>query len=381
MRATRKHSRVSSKRGLSSRERGSERVKASPNRVVIGYAGDLATTIAIAWLKEHGYGEVIAVAVDVGQGREINQIRDRAVSSGALRCHVLDSREEFAREYILRALQAGVMREPCPPAGALEAPLIAKKLVEIARIENAAAVAHGAAGGAGRLDVALAAIDSAISVVAPARLWNMTVADQIEYARTRNLSASAPIGPSRVHQNLWGRTVRSAVLDDSWKEAPDDLYTLTKSWEQAPTVPAYVELDWDAGVPVSVNGVAMPLIELLDSLETIAGAHGVGRMDCCLAGASRHVYETPAGAVLSAAHAALERLVIPVELQRMKGRLMQEYADVIDSGSWFSASRDAMDAFTLSLQKHVTGAVRIKLYKGDCHAVGVRSASLVPAVE
>ena len=362
---------------------GPNPVKASPNRVVVGYSGDLATTLAIAWLKEHGYTEVIAVAVDVGQGREINQIRERAMSSGAVRCHVLDSRDEFARDYLLRALQAGVMRDPCPPAAALETPLIAKKLVEIARMENASAVAHGSAGGrggSGRLDAAMAGIDETIAVVAPARLWNMTAADQIEYARARNLPAAAPSGPHRIRQNIWGRTVESGVLDDVWKEPPDELYTLTRSPEQAPTVPAYVELEWETGVPVSVNGVAMPLIELIDSLETIAGAHGVGRMDCCLAGASRHVYETPAGAVLDAAHSALERLAIPVELQRMRGRVMQDYARVVDTGSWFSAAREAMDAFAQRLQKHVTGGVRIKLYKGDCRAVGVRPASLVPAV-
>jgi argininosuccinate synthase len=346
-------------------------VKASPNRVIIGYSGDMATSIGIPWLREHGHAEVIAVAVDVGQGREINQVRERAIAAGASRCHVLDARQEFAREYLLRALQAGTMREPCQVGLAMEAPLIAKKLVEIARMEHAAVVAHGAAGG--RLGVAIAGVDPAITTIALAGVWNMTASEQVEYASARNLPVPPAGGVQKTRQNLWGRAVYADVLHDRWNEAPDHLYTLTRPLEQAPTTPAYAELEWVEGVPVCINGVSMPLTELIDSLETIAGAHGVGRTDCRLTGGRPQLYESPVGVVLDSAHAALEGLMVPADLQRLKGRLLQDYADLIERGSWFSPARDALDAFMQSIQRHVTGTVRMKLYKGSCRAVGVRS--------
>ena len=360
---------------------------------MVAYSGALATSIAIPWLKERDYTEVIAVALDLGQGRELSQIRERAIAAGAIRCHVLDVREEFARDFLLRALQAGAMQDPYPAGAALESPLVAKKLVDIAHMEYATAIAHGSTDNGpdgGRLDVAIRAIAPAFTVIAPALTWTMSVQEQTEYARARNLPLSSRTGPYRVHQNVWGRAIECDALGDLWKEAPDDLFTLTKPPEHGPGIPAYAEIEWEAGVPVSINGVAMPLTDLLDSLETIAGAHGVGRVDDRLTGAgSREVYETPAGVVLYASHRALEGLVISKDLRRLKGRLSKEYADIIDTGSWFSLTREALDAFMLRIQQRVTGVVRMKLYKGSCHAVGVQSAfalakpatGLAPAVK
>ena len=349
---------------------------------MLAYSGGLDTSVAIPWLKEKYGAEIIAVTLDMGQGRELNQIRERAVSAGAIRCHVLDVRDEFARDYILPALQAGALyEERYPLATALGRPLIAKKLVEIAHMENATSIAHGCTGKGNdqvRIEVSARAIDPAIVVIAPAREWGMTRVEEIAYARARNVSVPTTIAsPYSIDQNLWGRSVECGVLEDPWNEAPDDVYALTKSPADAPAAPAYVEIGWQDGAPATVNGVEMPLVELIDSLETIAGVHGVGRIDMVenrLVGIkSREIYEAPAGVLLHQAHRELESLVIPKDLQRLKQRLSQEYADIVYNGLWFSPTRAAIDAFVQNIQPRVTGAIRVKLFKGDSRVVGRKS--------
>jgi len=351
-------------------------------RIVLAYSGGLDTSVAIPWLKETYNAEVIAVTLDLGQGRELAQIRERAVSAGALRCHVLDVREEFAREYILPALQAGALyEERYPLATALGRPLIAKKLVEIAQMENATAIAHGCTGKGNdqvRIDVSARAIDPKIKVIAPARVWGMTRPEEIEYARVRNVAVpTTKASPYSTDENLWGRSIECGVLEDPWNEPPEEIYALTKSPAEAPDAPAYVEIEWLRGVPTSVNGVSMPLTELINSLETIAGVHGIGRIDMVenrLVGIkSREIYEAPAGVVLHQAHRELEALVIPKDLQRLKQRLAQEYADIVYNGLWFAPTREAIDAFVSHVQQRVTGTVRLKLYKSDCRVVGRKS--------
>jgi len=351
-------------------------------RIVLAYSGGLDTSVAIPWLKEKYGAEIIAVTLDLGQGRELNQIRERAMSTGAIRCHVLDVREEFARDYILPALQADALyEERYPLATALSRPLIARKLVEIARMENAGAIAHGCTGKGNdqvRIDVSARAIDPDIEVIAPAREWGMTRSEEIAYARARNVSVPTTIAsPYSTDQNLWGRSIECGVLEDPWNEPPDDIYALTKAPADAPDVPAYVEIGWQDGVPATVNGVEMPLVELIDSLETIAGVHGVGRIDMVenrLVGIkSREVYEAPAALLLHLAHRELEGFVIPRDLQRVKLRLSQDYADLVYNGLWFSPTRSAIDAFVQDVQRRVTGAIRLKLYKGSCRVVGRKS--------
>jgi argininosuccinate synthase len=351
-------------------------------RIVLAYSGGLDTSVAIPWLREKHGAEIIAVTLDLGQGRELNQIRERARSAGAIRCHVLDVREEFARDYILPALQADALYEArYPLATALSRPLIAKKLVEIAHMENATAIAHGCTGKGNdqvRLDVSARAIDPAISVIAPAREWGMTRPEEIAYARARHVSVPTTVAsPYSTDQNLWGRSIECGVLEDPWIEPPDDIYTLTKSPADAPAVPAYVEVEWQAGVPTAVNGVEMSLVELINSLETIAGVHGIGRIDMVenrLVGIkSREIYEAPAGLLLHQAHRELENLVVPRDCLRLKQRLSQEYADIVYNGLWFSPTRLAIDAFVQSIQPRVTGTIRLKLYKGDCRVVGRKS--------
>jgi len=351
-------------------------------RIVLAYSGGLDTSVAIPWLKEKHGADVIAVTLDLGQGGELNQIRERAMAAGASRCHVLDVREEFARDYILPALQADALyEERYPLATALGRPLIAKKLVEIAQMENASAIAHGCTGKGNdqvRIDVSARAIDPRMTVVAPAREWDMTRAEEIEYARVRRVAVSATSeSPYSTDQNLWGRSIECGVLEDPWNEPPDDIYTLTKSPASAPDVPAYVQIEWQSGVPTAVNGVEMSLVELIGSLETIAGVHGVGRIDMVenrvVGIKSREIYEAPAALLLHAAHREMEGLVTPKDLQRLKQRLSQEYADIVYNGLWFSATRTAIDAFMQNIQQKVSGTIRLKLFKGDCRVVGRKS--------
>ena len=351
-------------------------------RIVLAYSGGLDTSVAIRWLAEKHDAEIIAVTLDLGQGQELTDVRERALAVGAIRAHVIDAREEFARDYVLPALQArAIYEERYPLASALGRPLIAKHLVAIARMEGAAAVAHGCTGKDNDqvgLDVSVRALDPSIELIAPARIWGMSRPDEIEYARVRNIPVPVTIAsPYSIDSNLWGRSIECGVLEDPWTEPPDEIYTLTRSPQHCPDEPAYIEIDFDRGVPVRANGIDMALIELIESLETIAGAHGVGRIDMIenrLMGIkSREIYEAPAAVVLHAAHSELEKFVIARDLERIKHDMGRVYADAVYNGLWFSQTREAIDAFVASIQPRVTGTVRLKLFKGDCRVVGRRS--------
>ena len=351
-------------------------------RIILAYSGGLDTSVAIPWLAEKFGAEIIALTLDLGQGQELSDVRERALAVGAVRAHVIDAREEFARAYILPALQAGAIYEDrYPLTTALGRPLIARHLVEIARMEGATAIAHGCTGKDNDqvgLDVSVRALDGGLKVIAPARMWGMTRSDEIEYARARSIPVPVTIAsPYSVDSNLWGRSIECGMLEDPWKEPPDDIFTLTRSPQDCPDQPAYVEIDFEAGVPVRANGIDMPLVELIESLETIAGSHGVGRIDMVenrLIGIkSREIYEAPAAVVLHAAHAELEKLVIARDLDRIKGDMARTYADLVYNGLWFSHAREAIDAFVNAIQPRVTGTVRLKLFKGDCRVVGRKS--------
>jgi argininosuccinate synthase len=351
-------------------------------RIVLAYSGGLDTSVAIAWLAEKYDAEVIAVTLDLGQGRELTDVRERALAVGAVRAHVLDVRDEFAREYILPALQAGALYEDrYPLATALGRPLIARKLVEVARMEGARTVAHGCNGKANdelRLELGVRALDPSMRILAPARIWGMSRQEEIEYAKARRIPIPSTIdSPYTVDTNLWGRSIERGVLEDTWQESPEDIYALTRSPQSCPNEPAYVEVEFEGGVPIRANGVEMPLVELIESVEIIAGAHGVGRIDmvenATTGMKSREIYEAPAAVVLHTAHRELEKLVIPRDLERQAHDLGRAYADLAYNGRWFSLTREAIDAFTRTIQPRVTGAVRLKLFKGDCRVVGRRS--------
>ena len=351
-------------------------------RILLAYSGGLDTSVAIPWLRDTCGAEVIAVTVDLGQGRELAAIHERALKIGAVRAHVVDAREEFVREYVLPALQAGAVYEDrYPLATALGRPLMAKRLVEIARMEGATAIAHGCTGlhnDQVRLERSIQALNPSLEIIAAAQLSGMTREEKREYARLRNIPVpDAQATRYSIDTNLWGRAIASGGLEDAWIEAPEDIYTLTRSPQESLEEPAYVELDFQGGIPVRANGVEMPLLELIESLEIIAGAHGVGRIDVVenrLAGIKeREIYEAPAAVVLHTAHKELEKLVIPRELERVKHDLSRIYADLVYSGLWFSHTRQTIDAFVAAVQPRVTGSVRLKLFKGDCRIVGRKS--------
>ena len=351
-------------------------------RIVLAYSGGLDTSVAIPWLAEKYRAEIIAVTLDLGQGQELSNVRERALALGAVRAHVIDAREELARHYILPALQAGAIYEDrYPLMTALGRPLIAKHLVAIARMEGASAIAHGCTGKDNDqvgLDVSSRALDPAIRVIAPARIWGMTRTDEIEYARLRKIPVPVTFAsPYSTDSNLWGRSIECGVLEDPWAEPPEEIFTLTRAARDCPDEPAYLDIDFEAGVPVRTNGIEMPLLELIESLETIAGTHGVGRIDMVenrLVGIkSREIYEAPAAVVLHAAHNELEKLVMARDLERLKHDMARAYADAVYNGLWFSQTREAIDAFVGAIQPRVTGSVRLKLFKGDCRVVGRKS--------
>lgn len=349
-------------------------------RIVLAFTGGLDTSVAIRWLGQQYDAEVVTVTLDVGQGRELVDVRERALAGGALRAHVIDAREEFAREYVLPSLQAGALYENAYPlATALGRPLIAKRLVEIARMEGAGAIAHGCIGKINdqvRIEVSARTLGPELRLIAIGREWGMSRAEAIEYARGHGIPIPMP-GPYSIDANLWGRSIECGVLEDPWAEPPEDIYTLTRAAKDCPDEPAYVEIDFESGVPVRTNGVEMSLLELVESLETIAGTHGVGRIDIVenrLVGIkSREIYEAPAAVVLHRAHRELEALVIPRDLERLTHDLSRVYADLVYNGLWFSQTREAIDALVRSIQPRVTGTVRLKLFKGDCRVVGRKS--------
>ena len=352
------------------------------NRIVLAYAGGLDTSVAVAWLAETYGAEVVCVTLDLGQGKDLQSVRERALSAGAIRAHVLDVREEFAQQYILPALQADAVYEGrYPLATALGRPLIAKQLVEIARIEGANAIAHGCTGKGNdqvRIEVSARALMPGLRVIAPARESGMTHDAKIEFARQHGIAvpAAAP-GPYVIDANLWGRSIQRGVLEDPWLEPPPDVFALTRDPSRCPDEPAYIELEFEGGVPVAVNSVPMPLTDVIASVGTIAGAHGVGRIDMIenrLVGIkTREVYEAPSAVVLHMAHRELESFVSPRDLQRVKQEMAARYADMVYDGAWYSPVREAMDAFVAKVQERVTGVLRVKLFKGSAQVVGRRS--------
>lgn len=352
------------------------------DRIVLAYSGGFDTSAAIPWLKEKYGAEIIAVTMDLGQGTELEVVRDRALAAGAARAHVLDLREEFAREYVLRSLKADALYEERPPlATALGRSLIAQKLVEVADIERASVVAHGCTSHGNdqvRLDVALRALSPNLAVLAPARDWRMTRLETIEYARRRGIPIPAAAeSPHSTDTNLWGRSLACGVLEDPWNEPREEIFAWTKCPTECPREPACVEIAFERGVPMAVNGVAMPLIELIASLGVIAGAHGVGRIDVVEnepgGVKSRKIYEAPAAVLLHTAHQELQNLVTTADLDRVSRIISLHYADLIHDGRWFTRLREALDAFVEQVQDRVTGVVRLKLFMGDCRIIGRKS--------
>jgi len=340
--------------------------------IVLAYSGGLRSSVAIPWLSERHGAAVVTVTLDVGQSTDLAEIRDRALAAGAARAHVIDARDEFARDFLWPSLRAGALLEGrYPMATALSRPLIAARLVEIARIEGAAVVAHGSSGrDQARLHQCVRTLDRSLQVVACAD--GMTPPQVAEHAERLGTSVAAP-GADRVDDNVWGRTT-GRPTDDASLEAPESVFKRSRSLAQTPDSGAVVELSFERGTPTGINGVTMTAAELIDSLSTIAGEHGVGRLDRVKTRADgsrfRVIHEAPAAIVLHHAHREMAQLNAPSSLTSFQAAVAAAYAGVIARGEWFDRLRAGLDAFVASTQESVTGAVRVKLFKGSCHIVG-----------
>ncbi len=347
-------------------------------KLVLAYSGGLDTSVAIRWLKDKGW-DVIAFTVDLGEKKDLEAIQARALKTGASAAYVADGRIPFLELFVWPSLQAGAVYEKeYPLATALGRPLIAAMMVEVARREGAGAIAHGCTGKGNdqvRFDVATAALAPELQVIAPVREWGMNRDDEIEYATKHGIEVPATVrSPYSTDENLWGRSIEAGVLEDPWAEPPADVYAWTRDPRQCPDEPSYVEIGFKHGRPVSLDGKPTAPVELVTALNRIGGECGVGRIDHLenrLIGIkSREIYEAPAAVLLLQAHQALEDITLPKEVARFKDVVAQHWAQMVYDGLWFSPLRDALNAFVAETQAHVTGEVRIKLFKGSSTVVG-----------
>ena len=351
-------------------------------RVVLAYSGGLDTSVAIPWIREHYDAEVITLTAELGQGRDLEEIRQKALKTGAEKSIVIDLQEPFIERFVWPALRAGTIYEnQYPLATALARPLIAESLVDVAIEEGAGYVAHGCTGKGNdqvRFDVSVAALAPELQVIAPAREWGMSRDQEMEYAAKHDVPVpNTKSNPYSVDENLWGRSIEAGILEDPWNEPPEDVYLITKSVADAPQLPVYLEIEFAHGTPVGINGESLSGLAIVNRINTMAGEHGVGRIDHLenrLVGIkSREIYEAPAGVVLHDAHRALESLTLGKEQMRFKELVAQQYADLVYNGLWFSRHREDLDAYVSSTQEFVSGTVRVKLHKGSCSVVGRRS--------
>jgi argininosuccinate synthase len=354
-------------------------------KVVLLYSGGLDTSIMISWLKENYHCEVICVCADVGQKDELAGLEEKALKTGASKLYIERLTEEFITEYIYPTIKAGAVYEGSYLLGTSFArPLIAKRAVEIALKEGATAVAHGATGKGNdqvRFELTVMALAPQLKIIAPWKdpLWTLNSREAcIAYAEERNI----PITQSKKRiysedRNIWHISHEGGFLESPANEPPDDVYTLSNTIEKAPDRPEYVEIGFEKGIPVSVNGKKLPPVELLDALNAIGAKHGVGHVDMVenrLVGIkSRGVYETPGGSLLYFAHRELERLVLDRDTSHFKEMVAIKYAELVYDGRWFSTLRTALDAFVDATQQNVTGTAKMKLYKGNIVAAGSKA--------
>jgi argininosuccinate synthase len=353
-----------------------------PDTIILAYSGGLDTSVALRWLADHHRADVVAMLVDVGQGVDVDEAAERAAGAGASDVVVVDAREQFAREYVLPVLQAGALYEGrYPLVSALSRPLIARHLVETARAHGAAAVAHGCTGKGNdqvRFETAVAALAPDLAVLAPVRDWAMSREEEIAYAQAHGIEVTVRSGAAySIDQNLWGRSIEAGPLEDPWAAPPEDAFALTMPPERAMAAPGELTVAFEEGVPVAIDGDALDLVALIGRAGALAGVHGVGRIDMIenrLVGIkSREVYETPAAALLLAAYAGVEELVLDRDLAHAKAELAHRYARLVYDGLWHSPLRGALAAFVAEAAGAVTGEARVRLYRGSCTVVGRRA--------
>lgn len=346
-------------------------------KCVLAYSGGLDTSCCIKWLQEEKNVDVIAVVGEVGQEHDgLEKVRQKALATGAIECHVVDMREDFANEYLTLALAAnGLYENRYPLVSALSRPLISKHLVRIAHERGAKYIAHGCTGKGNdqvRFETSILTLDPSLEILAPVREWDLgSRPKEIAWARERGIEVPATNEkPYSIDDNLWGRAIECGVLENPWNEPPDDIYTMTDDPEAAPDKPEYVEVSFEAGVPCAINGEKKSYLDIIYQLNEIAGRNGYGRLDMIenrLVGVkSRECYEAPAALALIEAHKALEDLVLEREVLHYKLGIEQTWACTVYYGQWFSPLKQALDAFILNTQQCVTGDVRLKFYKGTC---------------
>ena len=351
------------------------------SKIVLAYSGGLDTSVAIAWLKEKFNAEVITVTVDVGQKENFKEIEERAYKAGASKHYLIDAKEELVEKYIKPAIRANALYEGAYPLGtALARPLIGEKVVEIAKKEGADAVAHGATSKGNdqvRFEAAFKALAPEIKIIAPIRMWGMTRKEEVEFAKKKGIPISEESKKYSIDENLWSRSIEGGPLEDPWNEPPEDAFEWTVNPKDAPDEPEYLEITFEKGIPVALNGKRMNLIDIINALNEISGRHGYGRIDHMenrIVGLkSREVYEAPAALTIINAKKDLEKLVLNKREYRVKKNLDDYWADLVYDGLWFDPIRVELDRFMEELTKNVTGDVKVKLFKGSMNVVGRRS--------
>ena len=352
------------------------------DKVILAYSGGLDTSVMVPWIREKYNLDVITYTCDLGQGEDINKIREKALKTGAIDAIAQDARPLFVDLFVWPALMAGALYEgKYPLATALGRPLIAKLMVDVAHEKGAAAVAHGCTGKGNdqvRFDCTFQTLDPSLKIIAPVREWSMTRPESLAYCAKYNIPVEAkPESPYSIDQNIFGRSCEAGVLEDPWDEPPAEAFAWTVDPVKAPNEPQYLEIEWEQGRPVGLNGHKLDGVPLLEKLNEIGGRHGVGRIDHVenrLVGIkSRELYEAPAAVILHEAHRELETLCLSKPQMRFKTLVAQEYADLVYNGLWFSALHYDLASFVVSNQRFVNGVTRMKLLKGKATVVGRKS--------
>ena len=352
------------------------------DKIVLAYSGGLDTSVAIRWLQEKYNLDVIAVAINVGQPPSSDDIVARALRNGAIKAEFVDAKKEFVEEYIWPALKANAMYEDVYPLStAIARPVIVKTLVEVAQREGAKFIAHGCTAKGNdqvRFDVGIVSLDPSIGIIGPMREWVMTREEEIDYAQKNGVEIIVKKeNPFSVDENLWGRSCECGIIEDAWQEPPKEAWEWTKEPVDAPNEPEYVEIKFEKGIPVAVNGKKMDGIKLIEQLNKIASRNGVGRIDHVedrLVGIkSRETYECPAATVLTQAHRSLEFLTLQKDVLEFKKIVEQRFSQIIYNGLWFGTLRESLQSFVDKTQEFVTGTVRVKLLKGSLMVVGRKS--------
>lgn len=354
-------------------------------KVVLAYSGGLDTSVAILWLKEQGY-DVVTMTADVGQTVDLDATKEKAMKTGACNAYVMDLRQEFVENFVWPSLKANAMYQGTYPLNsALSRPLISKYLAWVAQVEGATAVAHGCTGKGQdqvRIEVCTNALNPDLDCIAPVRDWQLTREAEIDLAAEHGIEVSmTKQSLYSIDENMWGRSIECGSLEDPWNEPPSDAYKLTVDPWKAPEEKEMIEITFEKGIPVALNGKTMDGVQLIQELNKIAGAHGVGRIDMIedrLVGfKSREVYECPAAITLLQAHKALETLTLSKDLLTTKKELETKYAELAYVGYWFSPLKEGLDVFFDHTQQVVSGVVKVRLFKGQAVVVAMKSDSSI----